>query len=53
MLIAYATLGCLLVGKRVCMSMEVYIDCACRLLGDCRIKEGVYEHGTVQATYVG
>ena len=37
-LITYATLGCLWVGKRVCMGMEVYIDCACRLLGVCRIK---------------
>ena len=44
--ITYATLGCLRVGKRVCMSMEVYIDSACRLLGVCRIQKGVYEHGT-------
>ena len=27
--------GMLWVGKRVYMSMEVYMDCACRLLGVC------------------
>ena len=36
--IMYATLGNRWAGKRGCMTMEVYMGCACRLLGVCGFK---------------
>ena len=37
---SYATFGCLWVGKRVYMSMEVCIDCVCPFMGVCGLEIG-------------